>query len=118
MRRVLPTDVALRSLSGFFGLLADPMRLRIVLALVTAEELCVCDVANVIGLSMSATSHHLRKLREAGIVTYRNDGKMAWYRTRDGFAAGLVVQAQVWSRNLRATDSTLPQSSTSSSCGK
>ena len=95
----LADDDALGRVAGLFSLMADPMRLRIVLALTEAPELCVCDVANVLGLSMPATSHHLRRLREAGLVTFRNDGKMAWYRLLDPFAAGLAAQARVWARS-------------------
>lgn len=98
LRAGLANDPALPRISALFALLADPMRTRIVLALSDTEELCVCDVANVLGLSMPATSHHLRRLREAGIVTFRNDGKMAWYRLLDPFAAGLAAQARVWAR--------------------
>lgn len=103
VRAALPADGELAAIGSLFALLADPMRLRIVLALSNAEELCVCDVANVIGLSLSATSHHLRKLREAGIVTFRNDGKMAWYRLLDGFPVGLALQARVWRRQGAST---------------
>jgi len=96
LRAGLADDASLGRASAFLGLLGDPMRLRIVLALSDTAELCVCDIANVLGLSMPATSHHLRRLREAGVVTFRNDGKMAWYRLLDPFAAGLAAQARVW----------------------
>ncbi len=95
LRADMPPDDLLQQLASLFGLLADPTRLRIIGALSSGEELCVCDVANVLGLSMSATSHQLRKLRDAGVVTFRNDGRMAYYRIRDGFVAGLLLQARV-----------------------
>lgn len=98
LRAGLTDDTSLARISSFFALLGDPMRLRIVLALSDADELCVCDVANVLGLSMPATSHHLRRLREAGLVTFRNDGKMAWYRLLDPFPAGMAAQARVWAK--------------------
>jgi DNA-binding transcriptional ArsR family regulator len=51
----------------------------------------VCDVAHVLGCSVSTASHHLRKLRDLKLLTYRSDGKMAYYSLRDGFAAELVA---------------------------
>jgi ArsR family transcriptional regulator len=65
-----------------FGLLSDPTRVRIVYAL-ALEELCVCDVAAVAGLSMSAASHQLKRLRDRGVVDYRKEGRMAYYRLSD-----------------------------------
>lgn len=91
----MPSDEALQSLAGLFGLLADPTRLRMIGALAsTRAELCVCDVANVVGLSLSATSHQLRKLRDAGAVSSRNDGRMVYYRLRDQRLARLVRKAR------------------------
>lgn len=78
VKAALPVDHALRNVAAFFGALSDPSRLKILLA-VSQEELCVCDVSHVAGLSLSATSHQLRLLRHLRIVTYRNDGKMAYY---------------------------------------
>lgn len=91
----MPSDEALQSLADLFGLLADPTRLRIIGALASARtEICVCDVAHVVGLSLSATSHQLRKLRTAGAVTARNDGRMVYYRLRDRRLAQLVRKAR------------------------
>ena len=84
----------LHGLARLFGLLADPTRLKIIGALASGEELCVCDVSNVLGLSLSATSHQLRKLRDAGAVAFRNDGKMAYYRIQNVFLAELMLQAK------------------------
>ncbi len=50
-------------------------------------------MAHVVGMSVSAASHHLRKLRDLKILKYRNDGKMAYYALRDRLAARLVRQA-------------------------
>ncbi len=84
LQNEMPSDVVLQSLARWFGLLADPTRLRMLSALASARtELCVCDVANVVGLSLSATSHQLRKLRDAGAVVARSDGRMVYYQLRD-----------------------------------
>ncbi len=74
----LPDDSEVRRVATLYGALADPSRLKILLAL-SRGELCVCDVSHVLGLSISATSHQLRLLRNLNLVSYRNDGKMAYY---------------------------------------
>lgn len=94
LREDLPPVSLLHDMAGMFGILADVTRLRILLALSSTEELCVCDVANVVGLSLSATSHQLRKLRDAGAVIHRNDGRMVYYRLRDSVLARLMPIAR------------------------
>lgn len=76
-----------------FAALADRNRLKVLHALAGGEELCVCDVAHVLGMSVSAASHHLRKLRDLEILAFRTDGKMAYYSLRDRSAARLARQA-------------------------
>jgi len=78
----LPDETEVRRIAAMYGALADPSRLRVLLAL-SHEELCVCDVSHVIGLSISATSHQLRILRNLNLVNYRTDGRMAYYSLTD-----------------------------------
>ncbi|HNT13214.1 MAG TPA: metalloregulator ArsR/SmtB family transcription factor [Spirochaetota bacterium] len=59
-------------------IIGDPTRLKILYAL-AHEELCVCDVANLLCLSKSLVSHHLRLLKAMRLVRYRREGKMAFY---------------------------------------
>ncbi len=88
----LPEDSEIRRVATLHGALADPSRLKILLAL-SRGELCVCDVSHVIGLSISATSHQLRLLRNLNLVSYRNDGKMAYYSlTGDAFVISWIKQ--------------------------
>jgi DNA-binding transcriptional ArsR family regulator len=47
------------------------------------QELCVCDIATLLGVKVAIASHHLRKLRDLKILKYRNDGKLAYYSLRD-----------------------------------
>jgi DNA-binding transcriptional ArsR family regulator len=89
LRRAMPPNQAIEEARKRFAVLADGQRLRILLALTEADELCVCDVAHVIGMTVAATSHHLRKLRDLGILRHRNDGKMAYYALADRFLARL-----------------------------
>ena len=76
-----PEDVIIR-LAETFSALSDPTRAKIIFAL-QQEELCVCDLAHLIGLSTSAISHQLRLLRNLRIVKYRKEGKMVYYSLAD-----------------------------------
>lgn len=69
----------LPQLAELYKLLGNAARLKILLALAD-RELCVCDIAHVLGLSTAATSHQLKLLRDQGWLTMRNDGKMVYYR--------------------------------------
>ena len=91
LQRQMLSDSILEEVETLFGALADRARLRIVFALRKGEELCVCDVAHVLGVSISTASHHLRKLRDLRLLQYRNDGKMAYYSLRNELAGRLVV---------------------------
>lgn len=75
-------------LADIFRLLAHPTRLRIVHAL-AQHELCVCDLAQILDLSVSATSHQLRALRQAKLVRCRMSGKFAYYSVGDRVALNL-----------------------------
>ena len=75
----LPNDEKVKLVASLHSALGDPTRLKILLALSHGEELCVCDISHVIGLSVSATSHQLRLLRNLNLVNYRTDGKMVYY---------------------------------------
>ena len=69
----------LPQLAELYKLLGNVTRLKILLSLAHGE-LCVCDVAHVLGITVAATSHQLRLLRIQGWLTMRNDGKMVYYR--------------------------------------
>ena len=67
-----------------FAVLADPTRARILHALsLSEEELCVCDLAVLIGITQSALSHQLRLLRDRDVVARRKRGRMVYYRLAD-----------------------------------
>ncbi len=92
LRRQVADEEAFEEARALFAALADRTRLKILYALRRGDELCVCDVAHVLGMTISAASHHLRKLRDLRILRYRNDGKMAYYSIRDRAAASIVEQ--------------------------
>jgi ArsR family transcriptional regulator, lead/cadmium/zinc/bismuth-responsive transcriptional repressor len=91
VREVLPDEGATRRVAEVFGVLSDPTRARIVCAL-SIEELCVCDVAAVAGLSVSAASHQLKRLRDRGVVDYRKEGRLAFYRLVDDHVRSLMEE--------------------------
>lgn len=78
-RKGVPGDEALAAITDLFGALSDRTRLRILYAL-AREELCVCDLAQIAGRSIPAVSHQLALLRRLRLVTYRNQGKLSYYR--------------------------------------
>ena len=86
---VLPVDEAGR-LAGLLGMLADPARSRILFALVSAGELCVGDLALVLDATEDQVSYALKMLRLAGLVSFRKDGRMVFYRLSDGFPHQLL----------------------------
>ena len=78
----MPADGDVEELADVFGLLADPGRLRVLVALLEGE-MCVGDLAAVAGVSESAVSHHLRLLRAHRVARVRRAGRMAYYRLAD-----------------------------------
>ena len=86
---VLSVDDAGR-LAGLLGMLADPVRSRILFALATVEELCVGDLALALDVTEDQVSYGLKMLRLAGLLSFRKDGRMVFYRLRDGFPHQLL----------------------------
>jgi ArsR family transcriptional regulator, lead/cadmium/zinc/bismuth-responsive transcriptional repressor len=69
-------------MAEFFRLLGDSNRLRI-LSLLAQRDLCVCDLANILGMSESAVSHQLRTLRSLRLVSYQKQGRRVYYKLLD-----------------------------------
>ena len=78
----LPKDEILYDLSEFFKVFGDSTRIKIICALFEAE-MCVCDLAALLGVTQSAISHQLRTLKAARLVRYRRDGKVIYYSLDD-----------------------------------
>jgi ArsR family transcriptional regulator len=83
-RAAQPSDQELRRAADAFRVLANPNRLRVMRAL-QGRELCVCDLREVLDISMSGTSQVLRELRKLGAVEFRAEGKLAYYRLADAY---------------------------------
>ena len=84
-------DTTSLRLAEIFKVLGDPTRIKL-LALLSASEMCVCDIADALGMKQSAISHQLRVLRGARLVKFRKDGKEAWYSLDDDHVVKLMRQ--------------------------
>ena len=91
-------DVA--GLSELFKVLSDETRTRI-LHLLSGRELCVCDLALVLEMSLPAVSHHLRLLKVMRLVAFRRDGKQVFYRLDDHHVVELISVAGEHFKELR-----------------
>lgn len=80
---------AMERLALTFKIMGDPTRLNIIMAL-RGGEMCVCDIAAYIGISESAVSHQLRRLRELSLVRSRRDGQVLYYTLDDDHVLDLV----------------------------
>ncbi len=79
---VMPPIGELYELAEVFKLFGDTTRIRILWALFEAE-MCVCDIASLLGMSQSSISHQLRLLKQARLVKFRRDGKTVYYSLDD-----------------------------------
>jgi len=82
LRGLLTVPAAVQALADTFSALGDPTRVRILDAL-SHGELCVCDLAAVLGLSQSGVSHQLRLLRGMRLVRPRREGRVVFYSLDD-----------------------------------
>ncbi|MFH1912436.1 MAG: metalloregulator ArsR/SmtB family transcription factor [Pseudomonadota bacterium] len=89
-RQAMKPDATLFKLAASFKVLGDPTRTKIISALLQ-EELCVCDLASLIGISQSAISHQLRVLRNMNLVKYRKDGRIAYYSLDDDHISSILT---------------------------
>jgi DNA-binding transcriptional ArsR family regulator len=88
----LKQESTIRKTAELFGVLSDPTRVKIILALSKAE-LCVGDLAYIVGASDSAVSHQLRTLRNMGLVDHRKEGKLALYSLSDEHLERILEQS-------------------------
>ena len=92
-REYLQSYKELESMSDLFKAMADPGRLKILLAL-SGQEMCVCDLAALLGVSESAASHQIRILRTMNLVKNRRDGQVLYYRLVDDHVMQLADVAR------------------------
>lgn len=87
----LPEDEVLYDLAELFKLFGDSTRIKILYALFEAE-LCVCDIAQLLGLTQSAISHQLRILKGGKLVKFRREGKAVFYSLADEHVRSIINQ--------------------------
>ncbi|WP_026584000.1 ArsR/SmtB family transcription factor [Bacillus sp. J33] len=78
------------AVAQIFKALSDDTRVKIAFSLCEEEELCVCDVANIVGSTTATASHHLRLLRNMGLAKYRKEGKLVFYSLDDDHVKQLI----------------------------
>lgn len=92
VRSEMPEEQISRDLSETFKVLGDHTRVKILSAL-SKSELCVCDLAALLGMTQPAISHQLRVLRNARVVKFRKEGRMAYYSLDDKHVENLLELA-------------------------
>lgn len=88
----MPSETTIYELSDFFKILGDSTRMRILFAL-DGAPLCVCDLAELLGMTKSAVSHQLKILRQSDLVTYRKAGKNVYYALADAHVGSIIETA-------------------------
>lgn len=91
VRAMLPPEEDLMDLAELYKVFGDSTRIKILYVLFEAE-LCVCDIAGLLGMTISAISHQLRILRGAGLVDYRREGKTVFYKLADDHVRTILGQ--------------------------
>lgn len=91
VKKSLPTNERLINTAEILKVLGDPTRLKIVMAL-AKTKLCVCDLSALFGISISGISNQLRLLRGNRLVTYRREGKMAYYSLDDEHVGQIIIE--------------------------
>lgn len=94
VRRVeseMPEEGALFDLAELFKVFGDSTRIRI-LYLLFESEMCVCDIAQLLGMTQSAISHQLQVLKKSKLVKYRRQGKTVFYSLADAHVRAIIGQ--------------------------
>ena len=91
IKESLYEDEIINRLAQTFKALAEPTRLKIIYIL-SKSPLCVCDIANLLDMTQSAISHHLRLLRNLRLVKFKKEGKMVIYSLDDDHVLQLFKQ--------------------------
>jgi len=92
IRSAMPNEPEMSQIARTFQALADPTRCKIILAL-TRHELCVTDLATIVGASTSGVSHHLKGLKDIRLVKFRRDGNTIYYSIDDAHVGNLFLEA-------------------------
>lgn len=93
--------VDISSVAQMLKAIADKNRAIITYALCQDDELCVCDIANIIGVTVANASHHLRTLHKQGIVKFRKEGKLAFYSLDDEHIRQIMMIALALKKEVK-----------------
>ena len=93
LRENMPDELELYDLAEFFKVFGDSTRIRILSAL-SAAEVCVCDLAEALGMTQSAVSHQLRILKQNRLVKNRREGKSVFYSLADSHVRTILDQGR------------------------
>lgn len=91
VRQLLPEENTLKELADFYKVFGDVTRIRILYVLLK-QEVCVCDLAEILGMTQSAISHQLRILKQMKLVKNRREGKTVFYSLADGHIQTIISQ--------------------------
>ena len=91
-RANMPEESELYELSDFFKILGDSTRINILFA-IDGAPMCVCDIAELLGMTKSAVSHQLKILRQSDLITYRKSGKNVFYTLADDHVRDIIEKA-------------------------
>jgi len=91
VRRFMPPEEHLMELSDLFKVFADSTRVKILCAL-SQTEMCVCDIAVLLGMTKSSISHQLRVLKQAKLVKNRREGRVVYYSLADDHVSTIFDQ--------------------------
>lgn len=94
VREVIPAEETLYDLADLFKVLGDSTRVKILCVLFEAE-MCVCDIAALLGMTQSAISHQLRVLKQARLVKYKKSGKVVYYSLDDEHVKSIFDQGLI-----------------------
>lgn len=93
LRQKIQSASSVDSMAGFLAIVGNPVRIRILLYLTEARELCVCDFASLLSMSNQAVSAHLNKMKLQGVLRSRRDGQMIRYSIADDERMEVLSQA-------------------------
>ncbi|MGI6030176.1 MAG: ArsR/SmtB family transcription factor [Eubacteriales bacterium] len=91
VQRQMPPEEQLYDLAELYKIFGDTTRIKILYVLFEAE-MCVCDIAQLLGMSQSAISHQLRVLKQSRLVTFRREGKTVFYSLADEHVRHIIDQ--------------------------
>lgn len=89
----MPKEEELSNLAELFKVFGDATRIRILYVLIESE-LCVCDIAEALGMTQPAISHQLRVLKQAKLVMSRREGKSVFYSLADAHVRTIIAQGK------------------------